>query len=97
MKKPLSIPVGPKKAAPQKTKSPRGERDGTLRNSAATVIELGDNCEKCKFYLPSTLQTEGACRRYPPTPVATMQGITNVFPGMQSVGWCGEFKDKIAN
>lgn len=47
-------------------------------------------CVKCRFFLPDSAE-QGLCRRYPPVPVMTMNGLTQAFPCMLNVGYCGEF------
>lgn len=58
------------------------------------VIEIGDCCAKCKFYLPES-PAQGACRRFPGSPIQTMNGIMTFFPSMLNEGWCGEFDLKV--
>lgn len=52
-----------------------------------------ENCQSCKFFLPQS-EAQGLCRRNPPTPIPTEQGVISFFPPMLNDGWCGEFKEK---
>lgn len=52
-----------------------------------------ENCKACKFFLAQD-EAQGLCRRNPPTPIPTEQGVISFFPPMLNDGWCGEFKNK---
>lgn len=47
-------------------------------------------CEKCKYF------EEGKCHRFPPQliPLIKERKIPSFFPGVFSIGWCGEFKKR---
>lgn len=51
------------------------------------------NCENCKHFLAQT-DAQGLCRRFPPVPIATSEGVTAFFPAMLNDGLCGEHKEK---
>lgn len=57
-------------------------------------MDEAETCAKCKFFLKKPdSETEGYCRRFPPTPaVATNDQVFFHFPHMKNTGWCGEFK-----
>ena len=53
-----------------------------------------DKCKSCKFFL-SVDDNQGACRRFPATPIAAHDGgVYSHFPIMLNDGWCGEFKQE---
>ncbi len=57
----------------------------------STRVELpGECCKKCKFFM-SESDEQGLCRRNPPLPIFTGQGIIAFFPSLLNGGWCGEF------
>jgi hypothetical protein len=63
-----------------------------------------ENCGRCRFWIRAEGkdQTEGLCRRFPPSyamlPVPMNQGFgvqaAVVFPPMMQFNWCGEFRPK---
>jgi len=50
-------------------------------------------CQTCAHFLAQT-DEQGLCRRYPPTPIYTPEGINSIFPQMLKDGLCGEYKEK---
>lgn len=52
----------------------------------------GPCCGTCLYY--TVMGGQGACRRYPPLPVAVGQGITAFFPPVGLQHWCGEYQPK---
>lgn len=50
-------------------------------------------CQACEYFLAQD-EAHGICRRFPPTPIATDQGVISFFPPMLNEGWCGEYIEK---
>jgi len=51
------------------------------------------NCSTCQYFMPQS-DTQGICRRYPPTVLIHDNGPTvSVFPPMLVEGYCGEHKE----
>ena len=50
-------------------------------------------CHTCKHFMEQT-DVQGLCRRFPPEPIATSEGVTAFFPAMLNDGLCGEHKEK---
>lgn len=70
------------------TKTPKKPR---AKQEAMKPVELPTECcKKCKFFLVDS-DSQGLCRRNPPTPIFTGQGFITVFPSMLNSGRCGEF------
>ena len=51
-------------------------------------------CENCGLFNPSEkLQKgNGECRRYPPIPAISGERVVSMWPLVQQVDWCDEFK-----
>ena len=50
-------------------------------------------CQACEYFLAQD-EAHGICRRFPPTPIATDQGVISFFPPMLNEGWCGEHNEE---
>lgn len=81
---------------PKKPAATKRQPKTVVAPALAPVIDVQKCCGMCQHSIFNQGADDGACRRYPPAVVMTMQGIANVFPGMQRSGLCGEFKLKIA-
>lgn len=52
-----------------------------------------EKCSDCRFFKPVPLQVGGLCRRNPPHPVFSQQGISSTYvPVNKNQYCCGEFK-----
>ena len=49
-------------------------------------------CTLCKYYSPDFTNQQGAgiCRRHPPVPYLTPQGIVTVWPSVRKTDWCAD-------
>lgn len=54
------------------------------------------NCQSCTFFLRQGAD-QGLCRRSPPSPIPTENGVISTFPPMLNEGWCGEHIEKESN
>lgn len=54
------------------------------------LIENERCCGNCRFYHPEGRE----CHRYPPQVWADEDNLSNCFPTVKAVDWCGEFQRK---
>lgn len=55
-------------------------------------------CEGCVFFSPNRKpgETNGQCRRFPPSIERTDHGVKSLWPLVEVFGWCGEHMIKDA-
>jgi hypothetical protein len=50
-----------------------------------------DTCQNCQFWLRSSNQERGECRRRSPQIFAHLSAVQSAFPKTEKTDWCGEW------
>lgn len=52
-----------------------------------------EKCKDCNFFKPIPLQVGGVCKRHPPVPIFSQQGISSTYvPVGKNNECCGDFE-----